>query len=98
MAAMNAGPISRAFITLLLALGLFTSAAVAARHPAADPPEAQGLPRVDNLPLIKVPATGPGGDEFAVLLTGDGGWAETDRGLSKTLVKGGVPVVGWNSL
>ncbi|HSS48945.1 MAG TPA: AcvB/VirJ family lysyl-phosphatidylglycerol hydrolase [Thermoanaerobaculia bacterium] len=95
---MNAAPISRALTAFLLALGLFTSAAPAARHRAEDPPDVQGLPRVDNLPLIKVPAKGPGGDEFAVLLTGDGGWAETDRGLSKALVKGGVPVVGWNSL
>ncbi|MFY9820481.1 MAG: AcvB/VirJ family lysyl-phosphatidylglycerol hydrolase [Thermoanaerobaculia bacterium] len=53
---------------------------------------------MDNLPLIKVPAKGPGRNEFAVLLTGDGGWAKTDRGLSQALAKGGISVVGWNSL
>ena len=35
---------------------------------------------------------------MAVLLTGDGGWAVTDQGLSEALAKGGIPVVGWNSL
>src|ERR1700742_704964 len=93
---MNAGPLSR-LTALLLALGLLTSPAFA-RHHGGDAADAQGAPRVDNLPLIKVPTKGPGGDELAVLLTGDGGWAETDKGLSKALVKGGVPVVGWNSL
>jgi type IV secretory pathway VirJ component len=95
---MNAGPISRSLTAILLALGLFSSFPAFAGRRTGDPPDAQGLPRVDNLPLIKVPAKGSGGDEFAVLLTGDGGWAETDKGLSKALVKGGVPVVGWNSL
>jgi type IV secretory pathway VirJ component len=94
---MNAGPIFRLLAPLLLALTLFTSAAFAARH-AGDPPDVKGIPRVDNLPLIKIPAKGSGGDEFAVLLTGDGGWAQTDRGLSQALAKGGIPVIGWNSL
>jgi len=98
MAPMNAGPIFRSLTVPLLVLGLFASPALAARRHAGAPQDVQGLPKVDNLPLIKVPAKGPGGDEFAVLLTGDGGWAETDRGLSKALVKGGIPVVGWNSL
>jgi type IV secretory pathway VirJ component len=35
---------------------------------------------------------------MAVLLTGTGGWATTDRGLSRALAQGGIPVVGWNSL
>jgi type IV secretory pathway VirJ component len=96
---MKAGPLSRPLTApLLLTLTLFTSPALAARHHAEVPPDVQGFPKVDNLPLVKVPTKGPGSDEFAVLLTGDGGWAETDKGLSKALVKGGVPVVGWNSL
>jgi len=35
---------------------------------------------------------------MTVLLTGDGGWAQTDKGLSEALSKGGIPVVGWSSL
>jgi type IV secretory pathway VirJ component len=57
----------------------------------------RGLP---DLPLIEIPA--PAGarptPQLAVLLTGDGGWATTDRGLSRALAKNGIPVVGWNSL
>ena len=91
---MNAAPIRRSLSALLLAIGFLASTAFAAETPSPVSP----LPKVDNLPLITVPTKGPGGDELAVLLTGDGGWAETDKGLSRALVKGGVPVVGWNSL
>jgi len=57
--------------------------------------------RLRSLPLVEIPALLPAGaerDEIAVLLTGDGGWAVTDRGLSRQLARGGIPVVGWNSL
>lgn len=42
--------------------------------------------------------TGPHRDEFAVLLTGDGGWAELDKAVATELAHAGVPVVGWSSL
>ena len=48
---------------------------------------------VADLPLIEVPATGSD-SVFAVLFTGDGGWAAADRGLSTPLASHGVPVVG----
>ena len=48
---------------------------------------------VADLPLIEVPATGHGA-VFAVLVSGDGGWAPADRGLSRALAERGVPVVG----
>jgi len=55
--------------------------------------------RVKGVPLIEVPAVQTSGrDELAVLLSGDGGWAVTDKGLAESLSKGGIPVVGWNSL
>jgi type IV secretory pathway VirJ component len=94
---MNAAPNRRRLSPLVLILTLFASPSLAARH-RGDTPDSLQLPKVHDLPLIKVPIKGLGGDEFAVLLTGDGGWAATDKGLSKALVKGGVPVVGWNSL
>ena len=52
---------------------------------------------VADLPLVELPAdsTRP---YLAVLLTGDGGWADLDRQVSARLVAAGVPVVGWNSL
>ena len=52
-----------------------------------------------GLPLEEVPATGhAGSDMFAVLMTGDGGWADLDKHVSARLAARGIPVVGWNSL
>jgi type IV secretory pathway VirJ component len=52
-----------------------------------------------DLPLVEVhPAVAPQTALLAVLLSGDGGWAVTDKGLSKALAAHGMPVVGWNSL
>lgn len=80
-----------ALLAVLAAVCLATS--LAARRVRGRP--GRGLAA---LPLVEVPSAVPGRDELAVLLTGDGGWAETDRGLSAALAKGGIPVVGWNSL
>jgi type IV secretory pathway VirJ component len=55
-----------------------------------------GLTR--GLPLVEVPAQGPPAGFFAILLTGDGGWAGLDRDLARQLSLRGIPVVGWNSL
>lgn len=61
---------------------------------AAPPP---AVPAVAELPLVEVPAGGPG-DTLAVLLTGDGGWADIDRQLANGFAHRGIPVVGWDSL
>ena len=64
---------------------------------------------LDDLPIIEVEAgtptgtsTGtPGGahaDTFAVLLSGDGGWAGIDKALAAHLAAAGMPVVGVDSL
>jgi type IV secretory pathway VirJ component len=50
-----------------------------------------------DLPIVEVPAAA-GGDELAVLVSGDGGWAHTDKVLARALAEHGVPVVGLNSL
>lgn len=52
---------------------------------------------ISNLPLVEVPSRGTG-DQMAVFLTGDGGWATLDKTISERLAAGGIPVVGWNSL
>ncbi|HEY4574832.1 MAG TPA: AcvB/VirJ family lysyl-phosphatidylglycerol hydrolase, partial [Thermoanaerobaculia bacterium] len=78
---------------VLLAIALLAQATGPANYPKPAPS------RVKGVPLVEVPASPSSGrDEMAVLLTGDGGWAVTDRGLSEALAKGGIPVVGWNSL
>ena len=67
----------------------------------AAPPKVT-LAEVQDLPLVEVPAAGaaPAGAEtlFAVLLTGDGGWAGIDQDVAGALAAHGIPVVGWNSL
>ena len=56
-------------------------------------------PAVADLSLVEVPVTGGAqGDVMAVILTGDGGWADFDKAIAAGLAAAGVPVVGWSSL
>jgi type IV secretory pathway VirJ component len=61
----------------------------------APPPAALG-----DLPVIEVPAlpNTPPGDEFAIIMSGDGGWAGLDRDIAAALSAKGIPVVGLDSL
>jgi type IV secretory pathway VirJ component len=54
-------------------------------------------PEIGDLPIQEVPASGTA-DEFALLLTGDGGWAGLDQELAARLAGNGVPTVALNSL
>lgn len=55
-----------------------------------------------DLPIIEVEATGaaaPGNaDSFAVLISGDGGWAGIDKEVAALLAERGVPTAGVDSL
>ena len=52
-----------------------------------------------NLPLTEVvDPKAPSGDTFAVLYSGDGGWADLDDGVAHRLAAAGVPTVGVSSL
>ena len=65
---------------------------------AARPPVAAGaVAGIGDLPLQEVHAAG-GAAEFALLLTGDGGWAGLDQELAARLAANGVPTVALNSL
>lgn len=63
-------------------------------------------PEVGDLPLTEVPVpTAAAGSKpvaqrpaFALLLTGDGGWAGLDQDVSAALAAKGLPVVGLNTL
>ena len=57
--------------------------------------EAQGADLTD-LPVHALPAAG-GDSLLAVILTGDGNWAEIDRVIAAQLVQRGVAVVGLES-
>jgi len=60
-------------------------------------PRPQGSAEIADLPVEEVHASGTG-DEFALLLTGDGGWAGLDQELAARLAANGVPTAGLNSL
>ncbi len=53
---------------------------------------------ISDLPVNEVRDPGDTGNTFAVLLTGDGGWAGLDQELAEHLAQDGVPTVGLNSL
>jgi type IV secretory pathway VirJ component len=61
------------------------------------PPTPSGL---GNLPVVEIPAQ-PGTtptDSFAIILSGDGGWAGLDKEVALALSAHGIPVVGLDSL
>ncbi|HXI21725.1 MAG TPA: AcvB/VirJ family lysyl-phosphatidylglycerol hydrolase [Gemmatimonadales bacterium] len=62
-------------------------------------PESAAPPGLGGLPVIELPDPGDTAtDYFAVVLSGDGGWASLDKQIAQELVRAGVPVVGFNSL
>jgi type IV secretory pathway VirJ component len=70
---------------------------VAATAPALPAPPPASL---QDLPLVEVPADrgSPAGDSFAIMLSGDGGWAGLDKDVAAALARAGIPVVGLDSL
>lgn len=72
---------------------------IAEWRPKGQSPAARPDSPVADLSLVEVPADRQSErDELAIVLTGDGGWAEIDRSLADGLAAHGVPVVGWSSL
>ncbi len=69
---------------------------------APEEPSSKNSPsaKVDGLPIVQVLSAKPSSssDMFAVILSGDGGWASLDRQIGNELAKSGVPVVGFNTL
>lgn len=61
--------------------------------------QVQPSDHVSGVPLTEVLAsTQPEQPRFAVMFSGDGGWATLDRAVAEELAKQGLPVVGWDSL
>ena len=67
------------------------------RAAAARTKNALDTPSLPGLPLVEMP-TERDGDLFAVLVSGDGGWAGLDKEVAAGLVARGIPVVGLDSL
>ncbi len=71
--------------------------ALAAHNPSArlKPPPAT----LSDLPVVEVPARGAArSDAFAIIMSGDGGWAGLDQDVAAALSANGIPVVGLDSL
>ena len=52
-----------------------------------------------DLPIVVVAAqAAPPSDTFAIMLSGDGGWAGLDKDVAEALAANGIPVVGLDSL
>jgi type IV secretory pathway VirJ component len=82
----GAAPFAAAFANL--------SAATSSARVAAPPAELGGLP------VVEVPAQpgSPPSDFFALIMSGDGGWAGLDQDIAASLSAKGIPVVGLDSL
>ena len=73
----------------------------AAYRTIVDRTQAEGKPipvAIQDLPVTEVAADNRSSKQFALLLTGDGGWAGLDQDVSARLAALGTPVVGFNSL
>ncbi|MCY9821149.1 AcvB/VirJ family lysyl-phosphatidylglycerol hydrolase [Aeromonas media] len=51
-----------------------------------------------DLGLVELPVAQTSSAPMVVFMSGDGGWAALDKGLSAQLQAHGMPVVGWSSL
>ena len=65
----------------------------------ADSTTAGKAPELKGLPVVEIPASASSRDVFALVLSGDGGWAGLDRKIAELLsAEHGISVVGFNSL
>ena len=73
----------------------FAKLAAANLNRSVAPPAALG-----DLPVVEVPAQPnvPPADTFAIIMSGDGGWAGIDQNIAAAMSAKGIPVVGWDSL
>ena len=88
-------PCAARFLTLLVAISVFQGGFRWAESRAEQQPADEAM---KDLPLVEVPAHGPGSDLLAVVVSGDGGWAGLDKEVAGVLANRGVSVVGLNSL
>jgi type IV secretory pathway VirJ component len=76
-------------------LAAYREVAARSREPVTD----VKAPEIGDLPLTEVPSSlAAKSDTMAIILTGDGGWADIDKSIAAGLAARGIPSVGWNSL
>jgi type IV secretory pathway VirJ component len=73
----------------------FARLAAANQNRGIAPPAALG-----DLPVVEIPAqpNAPASDSFAIIMSGDGGWAGLDQDIAAALSAKGIPVAGLDSL
>jgi len=78
-----------------IAAAFLKLAAARSNRGIAPPPAALG-----DLPVVEVPARpdAAASDRFAIIMSGDGGWAGLDQDVAAALSAKGIPVVGLDSL
>jgi type IV secretory pathway VirJ component len=82
----------------IAAFAICAGTALAQTPDAASPPSEVNSDSVTSLPLLEILSPDSSGETFAIMLSGDGGWSKFDQGVSESLAKRGIPVVGMNSL
>jgi type IV secretory pathway VirJ component len=88
--------VNAARICLLAIVALASSGCVASLGAQGGSVAASGP--LAGLPLVEVPPQqGADSGTLAIFISGDGGWADVDEGISKELAAHGVGVVGVNS-
>jgi len=92
--ARTAGP-SPVLVAAVVALATLLSAPPARSADTASPHPPMAT--LGDLPLVEVRAAHPG-STFAVIVSGDGGWARIDRSVADALAGRGIPSVGLDSL
>jgi type IV secretory pathway VirJ component len=77
--------------TLLVGSLAVVSVTVAAQTPALS------SDNLKDLPIREIPAAGPSRNSLVLFITGDGGWAEIDKTVTRRLADRGFSVVGVDS-
>lgn len=87
----------RTVVMVLMALAALLTAGQLIQA-AESPVGTAASDRLAELPLVEVKPSGAARDILAVIITGDGGWAEIDQALATGLSRAGIGVVGLNAL
>lgn len=77
-------------------LGAVAALACCLALPAQSANPAPALPSLPKGTLVELPATGDAHD-LALIISGDGGWADLDKQLGAVLAGRGVSVLGWDA-
>jgi type IV secretory pathway VirJ component len=92
----------RIFMILLLThLLLVAACGQAASPPGGTSGSTQPSPPVPpskNLPVVELPVPDSGNDVLAIILSGDGGWADLDREFGKVFQQRGIATLGFDCL